>query len=137
MHPRAWLGNPHGPWSPPHCSSASCIRFHSALSVWRNLLLPWAISSGPGLDLCTKGLRAYTGDRDTHKIQILISFINQTNSFHPALSDNFPVSIVINTEQLVCPSLDGRDNVIYVSADEKACLLLNSQKHAALTRKVL
>lgn len=98
LHPRTWLGNPHSPCSPHSCSSASCIRnwegrFHSALSVWRNPLFPCVTSSGPSQALCAEGLPAYTEDRNTHKIQISLSFINQANSFHPTLSGNFPVSI--------------------------------------------
>lgn len=139
LHPRAWLGNPHSACCPPCCNSASCIRiwegrFHSVLSVWRNLLLPCAILPGPGLALCAEGLPSYKEDWDTHKIQILISFINHADSFHPTLSGNSSVS---NMEQLVCPNLGGRDNVIDVSADEKTCLLLYSQKHAALMREVV
>lgn len=97
---------------------------------------PCATSSWPGLALCVEGLPAYTEDKDTHKVQILISFTNQADSFHPTLSGTFPVCLLINTEQLVCPSLEGHDNVTYASADRKARLLLNSQKHAALMGEV-
>jgi len=107
------------------------------LSDWGILSLPCAVSSGPGLRLSDEGLQAYTEDKDTHKIHILISSINMANSSHLTLSDNFPVSILINTDQFVCPGLDGCDNVIYVSADESTHLLLNSQKHAALMRQVV
>lgn len=36
---------------------------------------------------------------------------------HPSAS--FLLSIVINTEQVACPSFAGHENVIYISADEK------------------